>query len=179
MTEIANAYGGALYSLAQEEDLTDKILQELTVLADSFRQEPDFLRLLSSPALTKQERCDILDTSFHGKVHIYVLNFLKILTEKGYCRHFCQCCSAYQELYNQDHGILPVTAVTAIPLTGEQTQRLTEKLSRITGKTISLVNRTDPSVMGGMRLDYDGKQVDDTVCHRLDNLRQLLKNTVL
>jgi len=37
MTEIANAYGGALYSLAQEEDLTDKILQELTVLADSFR----------------------------------------------------------------------------------------------------------------------------------------------
>ena len=179
MTEIANAYGGALYSLAHEEDLTDSILQELTVLAESFRQEPDFLRLLSSPALTKQERCAVLDDSFQGKLHIYVLNFLKILTEKGYCGHFHQCCSAYRELYNKDHGILPVTAVTAVPLSGDQVQRLTEKLSKITGKQIALVNRTDPSVLGGMRLDYDGKQVDDTVCHRLENLRQLLKNTVL
>lgn len=179
MNEIAKAYGGALYSLAQEEGLTDEFFQELSVLKESFRQEPNFLRLLSSPALTKQERCGILDESFQGKIHVYVLNFLKILTENGYCSHLNQCCAAYQELYNQDHGILPVTAVTAVPLSDEQARRLSEKLSRITGKHIALENRIEPSVLGGMRLDYDGKQVDDTVSHRLDSLRQLLKNTVL
>ena len=61
MSEVGSAYGEALYSLAQEEGLSQQILQELTVLNASFRQEPAFLRLLSSPNLPKQERCGILD----------------------------------------------------------------------------------------------------------------------
>ncbi len=179
MTEVGSAYGEALYSLAQDEGLSKSILQELTVLNQSFSQEPSYLRLLSSPNLSKQERCQIVDDSFQGKVHPYVLNFLKILTEKGYTSHFSQCCAAFKKLYNQDNGILPVRAVTAVPLSGEQAQKLAAKLSRISGKTIELTNRIDPSVLGGMRLDYDGKQVDDTVAHRLDSVRSLLRNTVL
>ena len=33
--------------------------------------------------------------------------------------------------------------------------------------------------MGGMRLDYDGKQLEDSIAQRMQNIRQLLKNTVL
>ena len=179
MTEAGSVYGLALYDLAQSEGLSEQILQELGVLRQSFAEEPDFIKLLSTPALTKQERCDILDKSFRGKIQPYLLNFLKILTEKGYIRHFSQCCDAYRERYNQDHGILPVTAVTAIPLTDDQQKRLTSKLETITGKTVELHSRIDPSCLGGVRLDYDGKRVDDTVAHRLDAIRNLLKNTVL
>ena len=179
MSEVASAYGEALYSLAREEGLSAQILQELTALDSSFRQEPGFLRLLRSPNLSKQERCNILDDCFRGKINPYVLNFLKILTEKGYSGHFSACCVAYKKLYNQDNGILPVTAVSAVPLTENQQRKLTDKLSRLTGKTIELVCRVDPSVLGGMRLDYDGKQLDDTVAHRLDSVRGLLHNTVL
>ena len=179
MSEVGSAYGEALYSLAAEERLSRQILRELTVLNESFRQEPAFVRLLQSPNLSKQERCKILDDSFRGKVNPYVLNFLKILTEKGYISHFSACCAAYKKLYNQDNGILPVNAVSAVPLTEAQRSKLTDKLSRLTGKTIELVCRVDPSVLGGLRLDYDGKQLDDTVAHRLDSIRSLLQNTVL
>ena len=48
-----------------------------------------------------------------------------------------------------------------------------------TGKEIHLKNRIDPATLGGMRLDYDGRRLDDTVSHRLDTIRDLLKNTVL
>ena len=88
MTEVGSVYGESLYELAKEESLGKLIGEQLAVLQESFRQEPDFIRLLSSPNLTKAERCQILDDSFRGKVHAYVLNFLKILTEKGYMRHF-------------------------------------------------------------------------------------------
>jgi F-type H+-transporting ATPase subunit delta len=179
MTEVGNVYGESLYALAKEENLSQAIGAELKVLQLSFRQEPDFIRLLSSPNLSKAERCQILDTSFRGKVHPYLLNFLKILTEKGYIRHFSDCVEAYRTLYNKDNGILSVTAVTAVPLTEAQTIKLTEKLQNITGKRIALNSKLDPEVLGGMRLDYDGKRVDDTVSHRLDAVRNLLKNTVL
>ena len=62
---------------------------------------------------------------------------------------------------------------------GAQRAKLTDKLSRLTGKTIDLACRVDPSVLGGMRLDYDGKRVDDTVSHRLDAIRNMLRSTVL
>ena len=179
MTEVGSVYGESLYELAKDEGLTKLIGEQLAVLQTSFRQEPDFIRLLSSPSLIKAERCQILDDSFRGSVHPYLLNFLKILTEKGYMRHFSDCCDAYTEHYDQDNGILRVTAVTAVALSPEQAGKLTQKLSRITGKEIALRNRIDPAVLGGVRLDYDGQRLDDTVSHRMDAIRDLLNKTVL
>ena len=179
MTEVGNVYGESLYELAKEENLTQEIGNQLKVLQQSFRQEPDFLRLLASPNLAKTERCQILDDSFRGKLNPYLLNFLKILTEKNYVRHFNDCCDAFVSHYNQDNGILPVTAVTAVALKEAQAEKLAEKLSKITGKQIELHNRIDPSCLGGVRLDYDGQRLDDTVSHRLDAIRNVLNKTVL
>lgn len=179
MSQVANTYAQALYDLAREENLTESILQQMTALQQAFREEPEFLRLLSAANLSKEERCQILDDSFRGKAEPYVLNFMKILTEKGYMRHFSDCANAYREVYDRDHGILPVKAVTAVPMTQDQILRLTQKLKNLTGKTVDLSNRVDPSVLGGVRLDYDGKQIDGTVEGRLAAVSKLLKNTVL
>lgn len=179
MTQVGSVYGEALYTLALEENLSRELLTELSVLDQCFVQEPDFIRLLTCTNLSKEERCRILDDSFRGKVHVYVLNFLKILTEKGYMKHFSDCCAAYEDHYNRDNGILIVTAYTAVALSSEQAEKLTGKLSRITGKQIKLCSRIDPACLGGVRLDYDGKRLDDTVSHRLDAIRSLLKDTVL
>ena len=179
MTQVGNVYGEALYTLALEEQLSENILGELTVLSQCFGENPDFIRLLSSPNLPKQERCQILDDSFRGKIHAYVLNFLKILTEKGYMKHFNDCFKTFENLYNRDNNILPVTAITAIALDDAQAEKLAEKLSRATAKQVKLHNLVDPSVLGGVRLDYDGKRLDDTVSHRLEAIRGMLNNTVL
>ena len=179
MTDAANVYGQALYELARDEGLTSRILGELKVLKTSFTQEPGFQQLLATPSVPKQERCQILDSSLRSQVHPYVLNFLKILTEKGYIRHFSGCCDVYKRQYNQDNGVLEVTAVTAAPLSDELSRKLETKLSGITGKTIDLTCRVDPGTLGGIRLDWDGKQLDGTVRPRLDDIRDILRNTVL
>ena len=180
MTEVGAVYGQALYDLALSEGIAKAVLDEMVVLEHCFTvEEPEFLRLLSTPNLTKQERCHILDESFRGKIQPYLLNFMKILTEKGYIRHFSDCCTAYREQYYKDNDILLVKAVTAVPMTPEQLQKLTQKLMTITGKQIELHNRVDPECLGGVRLDFDGKRLDDTVAHRLDAIRGVLKNTVL
>lgn len=179
MTEVGSVYGEALYGLCLDEGLAKDVLAELSVLDQCFRETPEFIRLLSSPALTKAERCTILNDSFQNSLQPYLLIFLKILTEKGYMRYFADCCEAYRDCYNRDHNILPVKATTAIALSEDQTKKLTEKLSAITGKNVQLYNHLEPSVLGGVRLDYDGKRLDDTVANRLGNIRSLLENTVL
>ncbi len=177
MTSVGVNYGQALYSLAKEETLTEQILVQLNVLSEVFSQEPDYLRLLSAHNISKQERCDVLDRCFSGKVHPYVLNFMKLLTEKGYARHFDDCRKAYISQYNEDNGILSVRAVTAVELTQEQIGKLTGKLEDITGKKVQLQFRIDPACLGGIRLDYDGKRLDGTVQQRLAQIGAMLKNT--
>ena len=179
MTEAASVYGEALYALAKDENKSDVMLAQLKVLDESFAKEPDFLRLLSAPNLSKIERKDILDTCFKGKTEPYLLNFLKILMEKGYIRQFSNCVQVFRELYNEDHGIMLVSAVTAVPMSDSQKDKLASKLAGITGKQIELINTIDPACIGGVRLDYDGKRVDDTIIHRLDAVSNMLKNTIL
>ena len=179
MTQAANTYGQALYDLAKEEGLGKLILEELAVLKTVFAENLQYSKLLSAPDLPKQERCGILDEAFRGKVHPYVLNFLKILTEKGYIRQFPLCCDAYRSFYNEDNGILVVKAVSAVALSDEQIRKLTAKLEATTGKQIDLQCSVDAASLGGLRLNYDGKQVDGTVKTKLDSIGKLLKNTVL
>ena len=179
MTEAASVYGEALYALAKDENKSNMMLVQLKALDESFASEPDFLRLLSAPNLSKIERKEILDTCFKDKLEPYVLNFLKILMEKGYIRQFSSCVQVFCERFNEDHGIMPVSAVTAVPMTQSQKEKLTAKLAAITGKQTELTNTVDPTCIGGVRLDYDGKRVDDTIIHRLDAMSNMLKNTIL
>ena len=179
MSQVGAVYGQSLYALAKDEGLETQVLEELTLLDTAFGETPSFLKLLTSHNIPLQERIGILGESFRGNVHIYVLNFLKLLTEKDRIRQFPACCKAYREQYNADRGILEVRVLSAVALREEQKARLADKLAAITGKQISLQCRVDPSVLGGVLLRYDGCQIDGTVQGRLAVMQKQLKNTVL
>ena len=61
---------------------------------------------------------------------------------------------------------------SSIALTKEQTAALHQKLEALTGKTIDLQTKVDPAVLGGIRLDIDGTELDGTVQNRLAALRR-------
>ena len=147
MTETARMYGGSLYDLAAEEGLDERILGELDGVTALLNGDAEYLHLLSIPSIPKKERCALLDEAFRGQVHLYVLNFMKLLCEKGALRELPGCARAYRLRYNEAHGILEATAVSAVPLTAEQTGRLHEKLEKLTGKTVSYTHLTLPTIL--------------------------------
>ena len=179
MTEIARMYGGSLYDLAAEEGLETRILGELDEVAALLKANPDYLHLLSTPSIPKKERCGLLDEALRDKVHLYVLNFLKILCEKGTLRELSGCARAYRVRYNQAHGILEATATTAVAMTEQQAKSLHEKLEKLTGKTIDLKTKVDAKVLGGIRLDIEGTELDGTVHNRLSALRRDIASVTL
>ena len=156
MTETARMYGGSLYDLAAEEGLETRILGELDEAVALFKASPEYLHLLSTPSIPKKERCGLLDEALRDRVHLYVLNFLEL---PG-------CARAYRVRYNQAHGILEAAATTAVAMTEQQVKSLHEKLEKLTGKTIDLKTKVDPAVLGGIRLDIEGTELDGTVWRR-------------
>lgn len=174
MTELAREYGDGLYALCAEEHLEEEVLDQLRALNDCFCQQPDFLRLLSNTALPKQERVGIIDQALRGQVHPYVLNFLKILCERGALSEFSGCADAFRENFNRDHGIIEAAVTTRLPLTEKQRKALTEKLQAMTGQLVRIRERIDPAVKGGVLLEMNGQRYDGTVRHRLESIRQAM-----
>lgn len=173
MTAAEKEYGGALYQLAAEERCEDAVRDGLALAVEQFRQTPEYMRLVQNPAVPLAERLSLLDAAF-GSVHVYVLNFLKILCEKSALSAAAGCLQEYTALLNEARGILPVQAVSAVPLDKAQKEALQKRLSEKTGKTVVLENRVDPSVLGGVRLRYEGKELDGTAAGRLAALRRVL-----
>lgn len=174
MTDLAREYGEGLYELCEEESLTPEGLEQLQMLKSCFKEQPDFLLLLSNMAIAKEERCSIIENTLRGQVHDYVLNFLKILCERNLLHTFYGCEEAYRNLYNQRHSILEAVVTTAEPMNTAQKEKLLEKLERMSGRSINLKEKVDAAVIGGVLLEMDGKRYDNTLRHRLEGLQSAL-----
>jgi len=173
MTALEKEYGDALYSLAAEENCPDEVLEGLSLAVTALRENPGYLTLVQNPALPRAERLGLLDQAFQG-VHPYVLNLLKLLCERSALSLCAGALEQFKSLLYQERGILPVEAISAVPLTQEQQQALRDKLAAKTGKTILLETRLDPSLLGGVKLRYEGKELDGTTAGRLSALRRVL-----
>ncbi len=180
MTEVAKLYGGSLYDLAAEEGLEDVILEQLAQVNALFDANPDWLRLLSQPNVPKKERCALLDEALaKNGAQPYLVNFLKLLCERGSLGETRGCEQEYRSRYNAAHGIVEATATVAAPLTDAQKKALTAALEAKTGKKVYVRVRLDRSVLGGVRLDMEGKRLDGTVQNRLDALNDSIAGIML
>ena len=178
MTQLAQEYASGLYALAQEEAICGAILTQMHTLVECFHAEPQFLQLLSNMSLRQEERLQILDDTLRSQVHLYLLNFLKILLRRNALHEFANCESIFRDLYYKEFGIVDACVTTSVELTAEQVQRLTQKLETMTGKRIALTQKLDPSLLGGVLLEMDGKRYDNTLAHRLDTLRRTIAGEI-
>ena len=175
MTKTAKTYAGALYDLASEEQLTERILADLQLVVAVFRENPDYRKLLSEPSILKEERKALLDEAWQDKLHLYTLNFLKLLCDNGTIGQIADCEAEFRRRFHADNGILEVRAVSAYALSDPLKKKLQDKLELKTGKKVELSVRVDESMIGGIRLEMDGKELDGTVRHHLDAISQILK----
>ena len=174
MSGIANCYAEALYALAKEDDARADILDDTQKLARAMETTPLFLRVLSSGGISSEEKHALLDSCFLNRAHTYVLSCLKLMCDKDDIKLFPVVCSRIRQLYNDEMGILAVTVTSARRLTDDQMRRLCEQLEKITSRKVELTNVVDGECIGGLRLEYGGLSIDDTIRHRLENIKKLV-----
>ena len=179
MTATARLYGGSLYDLAAEEGLTDVLMQQTEEVRKLFQENPDYVKLLMEPSIPKKERTDLIETAFGAQAERYLVNFLKLLCEKGIIGEFSGCCQEFVRRYNADHNIAEAVVTSAVALSQEQMKALKDKLEKVSKKQVHLVQIKDSSVIGGLRVELEGKQLDGTVQGRLSGLSRKMKEVVV
>jgi F-type H+-transporting ATPase subunit delta len=174
----AKSYGDALFMLADELNQADEMKDDLSTLCKTISENPDYLKLLDTPALSREERVKLADEAFNG-LNKNLVNLVKILIERRVAYLIFKIRDAYMSAYDVSRGIERVEAITVLPLTDIQLSKLQNKLANITGKQIIIKNTIDSSILGGMKLRYLGIQIDGSVKTKLDNFEQSLKDIVI
>lgn len=172
------AYGEALFSLCEELKITEKVLDDVKTLSEVISRSPEYLKMLDSPALTREERLGLIDRSF-ATLDKSLVNMTKLLCEKRLTYALPKALDAFTKAYEVSRGIERVEVISAIPLTPMQCQKLKAKLEGITKKQIIISNTHDPSLLGGMKLRYMGIQLDGTVKNKLDGFAKSLGELVI
>ena len=171
-------YGRALVLLSEETGSTERVREDVTVLIAAIKENPDIIKLLDTPAVSKAERLSVIDKIL-SSLDVNLCNLVKILAEKREAHSLLKVLDAYLSVYDEARGIERVEAITAIPLSPDQTKRLCEKLQKKTGKTIVISNTVDPTILGGIKLRYMGIQLDASLKTRLDGFEKMLADTII
>lgn len=174
----AENYAEALFSLSEENNETAEVLCDLKICHDAILQNPSYTKLTDTPAVSVPEKLSLINEAF-GSVNESVRNLLSILCEKHSVYIFPRIVKAYISLYNESRGICPAEVISAVKLSDEQTEKIKTKLERATGKTIVIQNTVDPTLLGGIKLRYMGKQLDGSLKARLTVIENGIKNTIL
>ena len=179
MTQTARIYGGSLFDLAAEEQLTGTILEQMNVIRGLFRENPDYVRLLSEPSIPAEERHKLIDDAFGQDAEHYLVNFLKLLCDRNLLREYAGCCDEFTRRYNVLNGIAEAVVTSAVPLTAAQSEALKARLEKLSGKTVNLVSRIDPGVVAGLKVELEGTQLDGTVSGRLDGISRKINEIIV
>ncbi|MBQ6374686.1 MAG: ATP synthase F1 subunit delta [Clostridia bacterium] len=174
MTGLAREYGNGLYELAREEGLRDQLHDELQEIGAVIESQPEFIRLLSSRAIERDVRLNVVEDTFGGRAHPYVVSFMKLMVEKERIEAFGDCVKWFHQRYNDDFGIIEAEVTSAVPLDQPEYDALKARLDQMSGKNVSLICRVDPALLGGVRVEMEGRRYDNTIQNKLGRLRHSL-----
>lgn len=171
-------YGRALFLLSEEEGISDTLIEDVRTVGAVFSENPEYSKLLNTPALSKEERLSLIDESLLG-VHRHLKSLIKMLAEAHSAHTAKEALSGFISAYEAARGIERATVISAVPLTDVELIRLREKLEAATGRTFIIDAQCDPAILGGMKLRYMGKQLDSSLKTKLDRFAASLAKTVV
>lgn len=171
--DVGKLYAQALFELSLESESLENVCSELKQCREIFDENPQLVKLLSSPVILKTEKHEVINKIFgeSGMVH----DFICLVTDKNRISYFGKITDAFIEHYNQHNNITEMTVITSIPLKPDLKARLIKKLEQKSGKTVKLNERVDPSIIGGIILRMGNSQIDNSIKGRLDAVAQQLK----
>ena len=174
MTEIAKEYGTALFMLACEENEKMGYADALMMIKDTFLEYPQYIELLSSPSISLNERLSVIDKAFSDTVPQHVLYYLKLLCEKGRIAYFLESVEEYKALLDASEHISNARITSAVELTESEKQKLINKLELINKGRVAAEYFVDPTLLGGLIVEVDGKIMDGSLRHRLQEVKEVM-----
>tara|TARA_Y100000590_G_scaffold83079_1_gene92590 strand:- start:2171 stop:2704 length:534 start_codon:yes stop_codon:yes gene_type:complete len=163
-------YADAIFEIAQDRNniagWTTNLETLVTVL-----QSSDFLDLLESPKVKEEDKMTAIQAVLSGEDPL-LRNLMSLLTVRNDLRIASAILDQYRVAADEALGQETADVTTAVELTNDEKQKLSQALSSMVGKAINLNLKVDPDIVGGFRARVGDRLIDGTLKSRFERLRQ-------
>lgn len=172
---VLSRYARSLADVVFEEKIEEKVTQDLQTWREIFLACPELLEAFDAPQVPEDSKERVLDELLaRYPAHPVASNFLRIMLQRNRIRFFNQIVENYLKLVDQRKGIVTASVTTVAPISEEEVNRLTERLSRITGKKVNLDVKADESLIGGVVIQMGSTIFDGSIRTQLAEMKRRL-----
>ncbi len=168
-SQVAKRYAEALFGTlnpTDHSDINEELRQVVLILAD-----PKVYEAFHHPKTPKERKSELIKLMGLSSV---AENFFLLITEKSRDTLIPSIAHHFEELVLAAQQTTKAAITSAVPLPDATLGELKEKLHKLTGKTVLLETKIDPSIGGGMIIKVDGKVIDGSVSHTLRKFHRSL-----
>jgi F-type H+-transporting ATPase subunit delta len=164
----------ALLAVAEKGGSLDDVEDELFRFGRLVNREPQLDSLLAATATPPDGRVALLDRLVDAKVSPITAALLRHSVRLPRDRHLDVVCEELAELAaaRRERSVARVT--TPVALSADQEQKLTDSLTRLYGRPMSLQIELDASLLGGLVVQVGGEVIDGSVASKLVAARRSL-----
>ena len=158
-----------------KRQLLDSLKEELDGMCRILQDYPDFYAILLHPQIDHQEKLQVFERVFGGKISQEMAGFCRLLLEKGRFgelsgirKDFERRCLDYKKT-----GVVYVTS--AVDLTDSQKEKIKQKLLATTPYvSLQMHWETDAALIGGLKIRIGDRVVDNSIENRLKQMKDSL-----
>jgi len=171
-SKVARRYAQALLELAAEQGQLEAWGAELERLAQMV-SSPELLVRLTSPELADQQRLEAM-TLLASRLELSfpLRSFAVVVTRHGRIKDMAAIAEAYHMLLDQRLGRARATLTFAAPPADADLATVVDGLERLSGKKVIAAVAVDPSLIGGVVAELEGRIYDASLATRLNLLER-------
>lgn len=168
----ADIYAESLLELANERGVTGDIHTEFQSLAELIERDADFAGFMASSAVDDDDRREALRRIFTGRISELLLNLMLVLNDHNRAGIVPLVFERFKERLDEQMNRQDVYVTTAVPLSDDQRARIEAGVAAVTGKGAVLIERVDPSLLGGVVIKIGDRQFDGSLRRKLSRMRE-------
>jgi F-type H+-transporting ATPase subunit delta len=172
----ATRYARALLDVAVREKAdVDQIERELASVVDLFAQYPALERVFLNPVVPAPRKRAAMDalTARAGVLPI-LAKLLGLLAERDRLVLVPGLLAAFRDRLLDYRNVVRAEVTTTTPLAPERAKSIEASLARLTGRTVSLSTKVDPTIIGGVVTRIGSTVYDASVTRHLEKMREKL-----
>lgn len=172
---VDKTYGQALFDLGMEDGKIDEYAQQIETIRSLFNENPNLLKLLVHPKITKEEKVDVIEKCFKDKVDDAVTGFMVIVVRAGRQADFESIFEYFLDAVKAYKHIGTAYVTSAVPLTDAQKAAVESRLLELTDNvSYEIFYNVDSSLIGGMVIRIGDKVVDSSIKTQLETISKRL-----
>ena len=174
-------YSNALYGLAVDKKIQNKMYEECKSLLRVFSENPSFATIFKSQLLNKKKQISVVSELFSEKkekkllISKDLLGLIILLAKNARLNILEEVLKGYIELHTADNKEIKVNVTSVIKINDSLETKLKKILSKNGKMKVKIINLIDKDLLGGLIIQIGSNLIDTSIKTKLNKVKNAMK----